>query len=74
MDQTARPSPPATKTAQRRRLDAPSAILTLIGLISGLLCCWLIVTAAFSPLLALPPLLAIATGATHLATRRAPRE
>lgn len=61
------------RTASRRRLDAASLVLMLIGLAFGVLSFWLITTAAFSALIIIPSIVAMTLGATHMVKRQAPR-
>ena len=63
----------AADQRSRRRLDAASLALIMIGLVFGTLSFWLIADRGLNALIVVPSLVASATGATHITKREAPR-
>ncbi|GFG83335.1 hypothetical protein BST10_18780 [Mycolicibacter algericus DSM 45454] len=61
------------RSTARRRLDVPSLLLALVGLIFGAISYWLITTAGVNALVIVPSIVAATIGITHLIKREAPR-
>lgn len=61
------------KAPARRRLDVPSAMLALVGLICGVIACALVAAEHVNGLILIPPIAAATIGLTHLFKREAPR-
>lgn len=61
------------KMPPRRRLDLASLALTLVGVASGTLSCWLVIALEYNALIVIPSIVAVALGSTHLVTIEAPR-
>ncbi|AIM40977.1 hypothetical protein PBI_SQUIRTY_30 [Mycobacterium phage Squirty] len=62
------------ENATRHRLDLPSLILTLVGLVFGVISYWLISSEDVNALVIVPSVVAVVIGATHLIKREAPRQ
>jgi Na+/H+-translocating membrane pyrophosphatase len=62
-----------TTTTSHRRLDVASLALLLVGLVFGVLAYWLITVRDVNALVLVPSIVAITTGASHIAKREAPR-
>jgi hypothetical protein len=58
----------------RRRLDTPSALLLVVGIIFGTVAYWLITEHGLNPLFLIPSVVAATMGITHLTKREAPRK
>lgn len=58
----------------RHRVDLPSVMLTLIGLIFGAVAYWLITAEGVNALVIVPSIVALTIGITHLIKREAPRD
>lgn len=63
----------SVERALRRRLDLPSLMLLLVGLVFGVLSYWLITDHGLNALIIVPSVVAITTGAAHITKREAPR-
>ena len=63
----------AALVRSRRRLDAASLALLVIGIVFGGLSCWLVANRGLNALIIGPSIVAVATGATHLTKREASR-
>lgn len=61
------------RSTARRRLDVPSLLLALVGLVFGAISYWLIMAEAVNALVIVPSIVAVTLGITHLIKREAPR-
>lgn len=62
-----------THSQAQRRVDLGSLALLLVGLVSGILAYLFVTQHGTDPLLLVPSVVAVTTGATHLTRRVAPR-
>ena len=58
----------------RRRLDVAGAVLTVIGVVCGILAYWLITNDEANALVIVPGTVAATIGLSHLVKREAPRD